>query len=775
VGHGSVLAGRYRLEERIRTGPDGSSWRAVDETLDRQVTVQVLRPGHPYTDDVVDAARRAALVEDSRLVRVLDVRQEAGITYIVVERVPGRSLAELLAAGPVPAETARRLVGEAAQALDRAGGRGLHHVRLTPHSLLVSPDGSVKVTGTAVDAAADGVEGDTATTASRMDAVGLVSVLYAALTSRWPGVHDAGLPRAPRVAGRAVPPGDLVAGVPNDLDTLCAVTLGPHDDGPHTPAELAEQLAPWARTEPLTNPRGLALAGPTRPSPVPTGTATLLPLEADPPTGPVPAATPPPAAAVTEPVPIDGPRAGATRIDPPPPPDLPEAPVLDGEELGSDPTGHRGDDPETVLDLRPDTARDEPAAQRTPAGPASPAGADLRGPRGADTVQVLAGHPLPPAVAAGRPGGAAPAETELLPRTAPSHPAGATTATQLRPTPPSAAAPARPDRPATVRPASAPADLWSTWGGSGGAGPPEEPVGPFGPSVPTSRPPRDQTRLVIVVLVVLLVIGTWWAGADRVRLPGHPPGGRHHTGSDRPGRGHPDADPHRRTHSLHRWPSAHPAAGDRRRAGARPRGDGSENSSSAPRAIDSDPGRRGGRSGTTPPSSAASRAVSGCSWRSRVARVVTSVLLDAPGSDGTVELRRPRGRAWTTPPSSPRAPWRGPGALTPAKPVTSRYLSCGSPGSRVGVRRPAGVRERDRRPMTFGSGDRDGERTDRELMRDHVDGDPHAFGELVRRHRDRMWAVALRTLGRPRGGRRRTAGRLVSAFRNAASYRGEPP
>jgi len=670
-----VLAGRYRLEERIRTGPDGSSWRAVDETLDRQVTVQVLRPGHPYTDDVVDAARRAALVEDSRLVRVLDVRQEAGITYIVVERVPGRSLAELLAAGPVPAETARRLVGEAAQALDRAGGRGLHHVRLTPHSLLVSPDGSVKVTGTAVDAAADGVEVDTATTASRMDAVGLVSVLYAALTSRWPGVHDAGLPRAPRVAGRAVPPGDLVAGVPNDLDTLCAVTLGPHDDGPHTPAELAEQLAPWARTEPLTNPRGLALAGPTRPSPVPTGTATLLPLEADPPTGPVPAATPPPAAAVTEPVPIDGPRAGATRIDPPPPPDLPEAPVLDGEELGSDPTGDRGDDPETVLDLRPDTARDEPAAQRTPAGPASPAGADLRGPRSADTVQVLAGHPLPPAVAAGRPGGAAPAETELLPRTAPSHPAGATTATQLRPTPPSAAAPARPDRPATVRPASAPADLWSTWGGSGGAGPPEEPVGPFGPPVPTSRPPRDQTRLVIVVLVALLVIGTWWAGRTVFDFRGTPL-----VAGTTPGATASAAV----TPTPTRTAAPTPSTGGRPRtpppeiAGVQaldPEGDGSENSSSAPRAIDSEPGTAWRSERYNSPEFGGIKSGVGLLVALEDSAVVTSVLLDAPGSDGTVELRTAEGPGLDDSTVVATAPVEGDRVtLTPAKPVTSRYL-----------------------------------------------------------------------------------------------------
>src|SRR5689334_12548025 len=95
VGHGSLLAGRYRLTERVRTGPDGSLWRAVDETLDRPVSVRIVRPGHRHTEDVVDAARRAALVEDPRLVRVLDVGDAGGTAYIVAEHLVGRTLDEV--------------------------------------------------------------------------------------------------------------------------------------------------------------------------------------------------------------------------------------------------------------------------------------------------------------------------------------------------------------------------------------------------------------------------------------------------------------------------------------------------------------------------------------------------------------------------------------------------------------------------------------------------------------------------------------------------------
>lgn len=255
VGHGSLLAGRYRLEERVRTGPDGSLWRAVDETLDRPVSVRVVRPGHRYTEDVVDAARRAALVEDPRLARVLDVGDSAGSAYIVAEHLVGRTLEELLVSGPLPAETARRLVGEAAEALDRASARGLHHLRLGPAGIVVAADGMVKVLGTAVEAALAGVEHDEDPLgADRADTVGLVRILYAALTGRWPGPPEGPLGPAPVVTGRIVPPADLVPGVPNDLDTLCTVSLGPHDDGPRSPGELARQLAPWAAAAPIGLP-----------------------------------------------------------------------------------------------------------------------------------------------------------------------------------------------------------------------------------------------------------------------------------------------------------------------------------------------------------------------------------------------------------------------------------------------------------------------------------------------------------------------------------------
>ena len=63
--------------------------------------------------------------------------------------------------------------------------------------------------------------------------------------------------------------------------------------------------------------------------------------------------------------------------------------------------------------------------------------------------------------------------------------------------------------------------------------------------------------------------------------------------------------------------------------------------------------------------------------------------------------------------------------------------------------------------------------SDQELLARHVEGDPDAFGEIVRRHRDRLWAVALRTLGDREEAADAVQDALVSAYRAAHTFRGQ--
>jgi RNA polymerase sigma-70 factor (ECF subfamily) len=67
----------------------------------------------------------------------------------------------------------------------------------------------------------------------------------------------------------------------------------------------------------------------------------------------------------------------------------------------------------------------------------------------------------------------------------------------------------------------------------------------------------------------------------------------------------------------------------------------------------------------------------------------------------------------------------------------------------------------------------DGPPSDAELLRRHVAGDAEAFGELFRRHRDRLWAVALRTVGDPEEAADALQDAMISAFRRAGDFRGD--
>ena len=69
--------------------------------------------------------------------------------------------------------------------------------------------------------------------------------------------------------------------------------------------------------------------------------------------------------------------------------------------------------------------------------------------------------------------------------------------------------------------------------------------------------------------------------------------------------------------------------------------------------------------------------------------------------------------------------------------------------------------------------DRAEDRSDRDLLTAHVGGDTEAFGTLFARHRDRLWAVALRTMGNPEDAADALQDAMISAFRRAGGFRGE--
>jgi hypothetical protein len=685
-----VLVGRYRLDERVDTNPDGSLWRAVDSTLDRKVTIRVLRPGHPFAADVADAARRAALVDDPRLVRVLDVGTDGDIAYVVSEHVAGDTLEALVGPGPLPAPVVRRLVGEAAETLARAGSRGLHHLRLTPRSLVVRPDGSVKLLGTAVEAAAAGLEPDHAATASRVDAVALTGLVYAGLTGRWP-LGDAGFAPAPRTGSGPVPPADLVADVPNDLDTLCVVTLGRHNDGPRTPAELAQQLAPWPGPQEAPVPaRGRARPAAAAKPPASSGSGAAAAVagssKAPPPSAPATAgeaaasgngtsasrlptrapgrtagSLPPPLSA--PPAASSGPGVSAGRPAPAPLSSelfTPAVPVADAPEPEGPPgTPSRSSAAAAIVsshaaragDARPGTAANPAAAPENGDAPSSePVKSATTKPAAAPAAKAT----VPPAVttsgvtASGAPSvrGATSGKQRTPRKTVPVKKVAKSGAGQAGK---AAAGGARTGGPRRPRPTQFDtgeqllpwADRWTD-----ADAPPDplETTGPFPLVIPQERPPEEQSRFVIfavagVVLLVLLVAIFSVRGlfasdddGDGTASPApsvtSPAGGAPSPSGSAP----PTPQP---TVSLPSFAGPQVAAV----RALDPEGDGDEDTRRTPRAVDGDPETTWRSQQYNSPEFGGLKEGVGLSLRLQQPAVVKTVQLDVKQAGGTVEIR----------------------------------------------------------------------------------------------------------------------------------------
>ena len=240
-----IGSGRYGLLGTLSTTlPRIVRHRGVDTILDREVTILVLTDATLHRDNVLESASRAVLVEDQRLQQVYDV-ERAEPSVIVTEPLTGRTFSSLVSRGMPPAQ-ARAIIGETAQALDAGARKGLHHLNLSPESIRVLPDGTIKVSGLGIEAAALDLEsrvaGHDPSAADRADARALVEILYYGLTGRWPGKRP-GIPSAPRLGGVPVKPSTLVPGIDPVLDELCERTWS--SQPPVSAAEVARSLESW--------------------------------------------------------------------------------------------------------------------------------------------------------------------------------------------------------------------------------------------------------------------------------------------------------------------------------------------------------------------------------------------------------------------------------------------------------------------------------------------------------------------------------------------------
>ena len=242
---GAVVGGRYRVTARLGAGGMATIYRAIDESLERDVAIKALHP-HLADDPSVLArfraeARAAAGLLHPNIVNVFD-QGTADLPFIVMEYVDGPSLREvLLRRGRLTPGEVLAVATPVCHALARAHAAGVIHRDIKPENILIAADGTPKVadfgiaraiaetshtaTGTLVGSvhylAPELLSGQEAT--ERTDQYSLGVVLFELLTGRKPLPAETPMAVAMRHARERIPPvRDFVSDAPAALDGVIA-------------------------------------------------------------------------------------------------------------------------------------------------------------------------------------------------------------------------------------------------------------------------------------------------------------------------------------------------------------------------------------------------------------------------------------------------------------------------------------------------------------------------------------------------------------------------
>ena len=306
---GTVLAGRYRLEERIAVGGMGEVWRARDETLEREVAVKVLRPESSSDSTFVERfraeARHAGGLTHPNIGTVHDYGEDDGSAFLVMELLDGQPLSDIIRdRAPMDPAEVTEILYQAAIALQSAHEAGVVHRDVKPANIVVDADGYAKLTdfgiaralgeapitqtgevlGTPHYLAPEQAQGQPAGPLS--DVYALAVVGYEMLTGERPFSGDSMVTTALAHVSQPAPP--LPRTVPEPLRTTVMASLakGP-EQRPDSAAAFAEALRRPVGEMPVELAQGAASAvapvivgapaGLAPDSPLPTGVIEPLP------------------------------------------------------------------------------------------------------------------------------------------------------------------------------------------------------------------------------------------------------------------------------------------------------------------------------------------------------------------------------------------------------------------------------------------------------------------------------------------------------------------
>ena len=274
-GIGSVIDGRYRLEEELGRGAYGIVWRATDLEIGRPVALKQLRGDPPSEEDrerFLREARLAARLAHPHIVPVYGAGDPDGRPYYAMALLSGPRLA-----GPRPPAEACRLLARVAEAVAHAHARGVLHRDLKPGNLLLDgPEPVVtdfgaaravdevrltrtgELLGTPAYMAPELLRGDARTAGAPADVWSLGVVLFELLAGRLP--FDA--PSFAELSAKVLQdrPAELV-GFDPELAALVRRCLAKTPADRPTAAGLAAALRRWAPRPPRPRVWPAALAG----------------------------------------------------------------------------------------------------------------------------------------------------------------------------------------------------------------------------------------------------------------------------------------------------------------------------------------------------------------------------------------------------------------------------------------------------------------------------------------------------------------------------------
>ncbi|MEU7654768.1 serine/threonine-protein kinase [Micromonospora taraxaci] len=275
-----LLAGRYRLLERLGSGGMSAVHRAYDEVLERDVAVKVLVASDAGARQRIQGeARAAARLSHPHVTSVYDYGESSvdgvQVPFVVMELLGGHTLEQRLAVGPLPPRAGLRVCAEVASALADAHARGLVHRDIKPGNVMLTPKGAKvldfgiaaaagdseidfegRLLGTPAYLAPERLEAGEVLPACDVYALGLL--LHRVLTGRlpWPAEAQSGMLRAhTHVEPAPLPPID---GVPSEVHRLYRWCLA-RDPADRPPAvEAARILLDAAAASPAAEVGGTA-------------------------------------------------------------------------------------------------------------------------------------------------------------------------------------------------------------------------------------------------------------------------------------------------------------------------------------------------------------------------------------------------------------------------------------------------------------------------------------------------------------------------------------